>query len=846
MDITKVKQKIYQSILNGDVSKSVVENLVREDGTLLSKECELWDYKKTFEDSADAFLKLLKSIISFHNTFGGYIIFGVDEVEKDTSFIICGVKKNLIDQQKLRGQFDRHFNKRLDLTYEEILISYREIDFLVGLLHIPKRDKRTHSIAAINDGANSKGKLILGKDAVYIRKIDECKQVVAQSDFEFLVSERSLFSEEGESKQIRKNIIEHNLPDKNFICPEFIGRFEILQELWSWLSDDFQYTKVLAADGGKGKTSIAYEFCQLIIKSGTELFEQVMWLTAKKQQFKAAYNQYVGAPETHYKDLDSLLREICLRTGTLPEEVKEFTLQQLQRAARDGLKLIPSFVVIDDIDSNSPEEQKRIMEIARSISNTSSRVLMTTRANNIYSNDSSILVPGLKGEEYKDLVNAICESIGLQKYNEKNIEKLNLTSEGSPLFTESILRLCKLGVSVEKAIVDWSGKSGDAVREAALRKEVSELSPEAIKILLTISYVGSLSRSELHQYTDLENSEINTSIEQLGNLFLISSIEFIEEEPRFESTSSISKLVLSIANDIVPNSDQYINRIREICEGLEANSQVHIPEVGAAVRQCNSLLKEERFDDSRNTVRSLIKKPRYKENSDLFFILAKTNYEDPTVSDDIARKSFSEAFIKGQRKPAFFEMWYQTEVNYGSIKAIFEVCDNALRSIVKFDTQWGERYAYASYNLAISTVNYDSKIRYLVACYRQSSKLIKLSKKEKWEKFKDLNIKVVDAIWDESVNNAMYEVAGRAIINAINGGDIRSINFNRMMEVSQFFIDEKSVSDEAFRELRDYLERAPNLIREGGGNREALALKLDQAYRNMKASTRNKKIQVTA
>ncbi len=769
----------------------------------------------------------------------------MDETEKDTSFVLCGIEKNLIDQQKLRGQFDRYFSQRLDLTYEEIHILSGGRDVLIGLLHIPKRDKKTHSIAATNEGANSKGKVILAKDAAYIRKIDECKQVISQSDFEFLVSSR-IFSPEGENKKVRKNVIEHNLPDKNFICPEFIGRFEMLQKLWSWLSDDFQYTKVLAADGGKGKTSIAYEFSQLIIKSGTELFEQVMWLTAKKQQFKASYNEYVGTPETHYKDLESLLKEICLRTGSLSEEVNEFTLQQLQRAARDGLNLIPSLVIIDDIDSNSPEEQKRIMEVARSISSTSSRILMTTRANNIYSNDSSILVPGLEGDEYKDLVNSLCDSLNLQKYNNKNIEKLNTVSEGSPLFTESLLRLCKLGLSVESAIEDWSGKSGDAVREAALRKEVLELSPEATKILLTISYIGSLSRSELHKYTDFENFEINQAIEQLGNLFLISSIEFIEEEPRFESTSSISKLVLSIAGDIVPNAEQYITRLREICEGLEASSQVNIPEVGAAVRQCNSLLKDGRFDDSRNTVNSLIKKPRYKENSDLYFILAKTDYEDPNISDEVVRKSFSEAFIKGQRKPVFFEMWYQTESNSGSSSSILDVCEGALRSIGKFDTQWGERYADVCYNLALNTENFDSKIRYLVACYEYSSRLIKTANKEKWEIFKQLNIKVVDAIWDESLNNAKYEVSSSAIINAINGGDIRSVNFNRMIEVLPYLEDEKSVSDEIFRDFMGCLLWAPKLIRSSSGNREALALNLEQAHRTLVGSARNKKMHVPA
>ncbi|ABV86498.1 ATP-binding protein [Shewanella pealeana] len=846
MDVSKIKKEIYEGILSGNVSKSIIDNLVRPDGSFLSKECELWDYKKTFEDTKDATLKTLKSIISFHNTYGGYLIFGVDEVEKDTSFVLSGVEKNLIDQQKLRGQFDRYFNQRLDLTYEEIVISSDKGDLIIGLLHIPKRSKKNHSIASIVDGVNSKGKVILEKDTVYIRKIDECKRVVSQADFEFLVSDRHFDAEHGVPKKIRKNIIEHNLPDKNFICPDFIGRFEILQELWSWLSDDFKYTNVLAADGGKGKTSIAYEFSQLIIQSGTDLFEQVIWLTAKKQQFKAVYNQYVGVPETHYKDLETLLKEVCLRTGYLQDEVSEFTLQQLQRAARDGLALIPSFVVVDDIDSNSPEEQKRIMEIARSISSTSSRVLMTTRANNIYSSDSSILVPGLRGKEYIELVNTLCDAIGLPNFNEKNIGKLNVASEGSPLFTESILRLCKLGLSLEGAIEDWSGKSGDTVREAALRKEVSELSPEAIKILLTICYVGDLSRSELHQYTDFENSEVNIALEQLGNLFLVSSMGFIEEEPRFESTSSISKLVLSIANEIVPNSEAYIKRIREIGEGLEANTRVHIPEVGAAVRQCNSLLAAERFSDSRNTVRALIKKPRFKENSDLYFILAKTDYEDPLVSDEVARKSFVEAFIKGQRKPAFFEMWYQTEVNSGSSRSILEVCESALRSIGKFDSQWAERCAVANYNQASNTKNYENKVRYLVSCYGQLSKLLKISKRGKWEEHKQLSVKVVDALWDESMNNSKYEIAGSAIINAVNGGDIRSVNFNRMIEVSHFFVDEKLVSETAFRELRDNLEWAPQILRSGAGNREPLAIKLEQTYRNMKGSMRNKKLKVTA
>jgi hypothetical protein len=826
LNVINIKKAIYNSILSGLVSIKVIDLLMQDKGFMLAKECELWDYKKTFETSNEGYVKILKSIVSFHNTHGGYIFFGVDETVKDSVFQICGIERGRVDQQKFRGQFDKYFNQRLDLTYEEVEVNFEEKIFILGVLHIPKRDKTKHTVSAVKEGQNLKNDVILAKNVVYIRKLDECRQVITQEDFEFAVGSRDFMPDTVIGVKNRRKIIEHNLPDKNFICPFFIGRLDILQELWAWLADDFQYTKVLAADGGKGKTSIAYEFCQLILKSGSELFEQVIWLTAKQQQFKASHNQYITTPQTHYEDLASLLVEICLRTGSLASELEDQTLHQLQRTAKESLSIIPSLIVIDDIDSNLPDEQRRIMECARAISCSASKILMTTRVNNIYSTDTCILVPGLKGKDYAGLVDSLCKTLKLQPYNEKRITQLRDASEGSPLFTESILRLCKLGLSVDNAIDEWKGKSGDAVREAALRKEVAELSPEAIKVLLAICSVGSLSRSELHQYTELENSEISKSIEQLGDLFLIQSLEFIKEEPRFESTASISKLTLSIAGEILAGAEFYLNKIKEIAAGLEANTQVHIPEIGAAIRQSNALLSEDRYNDARNTVLSLINQPRYKENSDLFFMLAKTSYEDPLASDDLTRKSFNEAFIKGQRKPIFFEMWYQLEKNTGSKSSLFEVCEHAFKCMGNADFQWGERFAYSCYAIALTTHDLNKKLEYLVRCYEKSSKLIKSSIGEKWEALKKLNVQVVDLIWDQAFKHHSYKIAVRAIMYALNAGDIRSLNFERLIEGSNHFIFKKSDDEALLGELKQCLEWSPILLREAG-TREALALKLD-------------------
>ena len=248
---------------------------------------------------------------------------------------------------------------------------------------------------------------------------------------------------------------------------------------------------MLAADGGKGKTSIAYEFCQLLITTRVEGIEQIIWLTAKNKQFKPIFNEYVSVPETHFNDMSTLLKELCIRTGSVENTLEDLSVVQLTKLAKQNLKEYPSFFFIYDVYSSTPEEQKIILEMAKTISSESSKILLTTRVNSIYSLDSSILIPGMFGDEFKDLINTLCDRLNLQKLNDKNLVKLEKASEGSPLFSESILRLFKQGSSIDLAIQEWTGKSGEAARAAALKKEVRELAVEAKKVLGTGCSVGS-------------------------------------------------------------------------------------------------------------------------------------------------------------------------------------------------------------------------------------------------------------------------------------------------------------------------------------------------------------------
>lgn len=784
MNIEAIKFNINEMIKKGTVSKSVLELLINSEKNIIPVETILWDYKLKFDDSPNGYKRTLKSIVSFYNTHGGYIIYGIEELVKDTEFTLRGVNSNQIDQQKLRGQFDKHFGKRIPLVYQEIDFEINNKNLIVGLLYIPKRAHSERSLAPTADASDEKVR-ILEKNAIYYRTEDECKQVVSTDDFMFISSERN-FGEARTKNILPKFFVENNLPDKAFICPKFVGRFSILEELWAWLADELQHSKVLAADGGKGKTSIAYEFCQLLITAKVEGIEQIIWLTAKSKQFKAIFNEYINTPETHFSDIETLLKEICYRTGSLSSELVDLSITQLTKLAKDNLKKYPSFIVIDDVDSNSPEEQKRILEVARTISSDRSKILLTTRVNSIYSMDSSILVPGIFGEEYKDLVHTLCNRFNLPILNEKNIIKLEKSSEGSPLFTESILRLFKQGSSIESAITEWDKKSGEAVREAVLKKEVSELSLEAKKILVTVCTVGTCSRTELHQLTDLEYIEIGNALQELDLLFLVNSVPFIESEPRFESSSSISNLTISLVNELLPEAKHFLTRVRKVYHGLQSNSKKYHPRVGEVVRQCNALIKSERYDEARETLKAIIEDPEFKENKDLFYLSASIEYADPDSDQKVISNSFQTAYIKGQRKQQFFEQWYDYSIDNESNTTSLDICDHAIKA--GYMTQhWVDRFVENTEKILPLITNINKKIELLSNAYHKyvSSKSNRSSGKT-WETFKskcqvliEQLCQLLDQIDDQA---SKYTI----IIFALKNRDISSFTCNQLIDISRY------------------------------------------------------------
>lgn len=768
MDFLKIKEQIYFLITKGTLNETVISAL-QQDGKFIPNEGELWDYKKTFSCSEIDYAKIIRLALSMHNTYGGYVIFGVDEVKKDSMYEPFGIAPDLFSVQRFRGYMDKYIGRQIDCNYDEFVNN----SVRYGLLQVPKRDLGTMSFPTIREAKFSGNKTVFNKNVVFYRDGDKCSAASTELDFIFLMGERELFSVSKDQKPVT-HIIAHNLPDKSFICNNFIGRDEIIQSLWAWLSDEFEYAKVLVGEGGKGKTSIAYEFSRLLINSAARVFEQVIWLTAKKKQFKPTQNDYVSTPETHFQDATTLMMAICDRTGYSGDLLESLSENQLKRIAKSQLEIIPSFIVIDDVDSAEPNEQRKILETARVIIGSSgSRILLTTRANVSYSSDTSIHVPGLSGQDFLDYSESLFARYDIPLPDKRRLKRLETTSEGSPMFAEAIVRFILTGLEFDAAIDAWKGHKGESVRNAALKREVDQLSITSKKVLFALCVIGESSLTEIQGITEIESVEIQDAISELGSLFLIIGKPLIEEEPRFNTSESIRLLVQEQANTLLPNGESELTQLSKRADSKERNkSQSNHREVGYAINQANALIYNQEYGKARRTIESALRKPQFHDNKDLLLTRAKIDFHDESVSKRIVLARVNDAYRNGQRKDPLFEIWFKIE----KTSAARDVCNLALQALGS-EPKWVERYVKSSVEKANSSIDLDSAINVMAEAQKLLSDVLKVTKGKQRERYIEKSKKIVDLMYQRCIRDHNYEMGLLCSLTAIKEGDIRRFNF---------------------------------------------------------------------
>jgi hypothetical protein len=668
------RRRLHTYIRNGQLDGRVLNELLPNGDPHLF-ERQLWDYKEKLPVlSTKAALnenmkrlheleiaEVVKDVVSFYNSYGGYLVIGVT------------------DQPRMVTGFNKHFNcdalNRMvkSATRQDIECTFALLDVQtstggkrVGLLHIPQRSEDQGPAQFVKDAPNGPtGKKAYTKDGIYFREGDECRRAQSSEDFTFLCSQgRRQFI--AADPLVQPIPLDNNLKERDPGFIRFIGRDEYLQQMWQWLCDKYNPGKLLAGIGGVGKTTIAREFAEQIIKSPPLGFERVIWFSAKQRYYTAILGQYKPTTRVDFTDVTSLLKALLLELGILETEIDaEWTRTELLDEVIKALRIIPSFVVIDDVDSLDPEQQNevfhtilQVMGQAITPQNVSSRVLFTARLNLGAAPGQLVRVKGLELGEFAEYVKMTATSMGMSwtlDDRSSQVKDFHHVTEGSPAFAASVLRLVSLGEPIKSAFKKWKGSDGEEVRKFAFNKELNNLNDSQIRTLYAICLLGDTSQLELQHVTQSNNTLIKDDIGELRKYHLLATGS--------ETPKGGARLVvpgwIRLMTDEIRKKVRTPKPIEESCARARKDSPKVGGDIGKVIHRVLALWRDHLFEDALQEIRRGEKE--YKDNPNLKCLLGRTYLKMKPPDARRADAAFRRAYELKCERPELLDLWIQAK-----------------------------------------------------------------------------------------------------------------------------------------------------------------------------------------
>lgn len=339
------EHNLHQLILDERLDQDIL-NYILPDRKPHSWESRFWDYKKEAPDTSGrnaesptrSIMELIKDVVAFHNSFGGYIVFGIDEKLSDPVIGCKNLGASGFTIDKFNQQVLAYTKADIICKFRSFNVAVQGSELLVGILLVPMRAERA-PIVRMYKGAPEDGKKepSFRKGDIFARINDACLKV--QNNIQYLQFICSARKCEPNAMQRRA---ENNLPAKDPNLVQFVGRAEYLLQLWSWVTTQSTPVKVLTALGGMGKTAIAYEFCTQLISNPTAAIERVIWLSAKTRSFSAISGKWFQVTRTDFVTPTEFFARLASELGSTDKEILEAeTIEELLDIVLYGLNQLP-------------------------------------------------------------------------------------------------------------------------------------------------------------------------------------------------------------------------------------------------------------------------------------------------------------------------------------------------------------------------------------------------------------------------------------------------------------------------------------------------------------------------
>lgn len=464
---------------------------------------------------------IVRLLLAMYNSYGGLIVFGVT----DRELTVCGVEQAL-DIEALNRVVSDVSGRSIECLSRCYTLPGLEAKRVCALL-VPKRRASKPVKLGVQLGSYAPGKL-------WLRDRHEVLEADA-THLPTLYSARTSLPAEASETSLP---IHRSMPPSPATMEDFIGRKNLLAELWDWFVFGDQPRMYLSGPGGSGKSTLAYEFARSLAETGYnvtlpngERVDYVIYISAKETELDTIKGRQQRFQLRQFDDTASQFQQILYHSGHYDAEAiadvnEEQALDLLQGLFSDYSGL----VVIDDIDALSRRKVDTGEEslFLRSVYGTKrTKILYTLRYPPSYAMRSSIPVPGLtEGTEFYDFLEAVCTQFAVSPPSAEHIPLIQDVTSSLPLLIETVVGLRKHSSTYKDALADFRDKGGDDARQYLYQREYDQLDRDgkSREVLAALGFIKEpVTFTTIVNLLTVSPNRVRDAISECGSIFLTST-----------------------------------------------------------------------------------------------------------------------------------------------------------------------------------------------------------------------------------------------------------------------------------------------------------------------------------
>lgn len=624
---------------------------------------------------------IVRLAIAFYNTFGGIIVFGVN----DATFELVGAEGEF-DIEKL----NRILSDIANVHAEALIRSYR-IDTAAGpktavVLLIPRRDNSRPAKLITDFGPYPAGSL-------WIRDRHEVL-TASQRHLPLLYSERVSTPDEHSKGSLFP--VHRSLPPSPATLKDFVNRGNLLERLWDWFVFGDQPRLYLHGPGGSGKSTLAYEFARSLAENGHAVtgangdhLDYVLYISGKESEFNPQVGKQQAFALRDFSSSQEQFTQILYHSGFLgKDDLESVETERINVLLTELFDVFSGLIVIDDIDAlsrrqvDTGEEGLFIRGVKAS---KRTRILYTLRNNPAYAVNSALGVPGLNTTELVDFIESCCGQFSVPHPSADLLPKLEGATNSLPLLVETVILLRRNTSNYQEAIRTFLQRGGDDARRYLYQREYDRLESQGKSriLLAALQLVGQpIGFSTLLGLLQFPREQLAEAISESNSIFL-STQENEIGETLYELAAPCVPFIELVSKNIA-----HFGALKHRVEHFKSVGKTSSPREAALIVNLERCLREKNAGQAIHLVDDVKPGDPIMENPKIRALMGQAYAELGPDYREQARECFRHAEGVGYSDVFMMRRWFYMEFSsgYGLLEA-----ERICRSVIE-DKRFGPRY----------------------------------------------------------------------------------------------------------------------------------------------------------